>query len=93
MNSKPYDNPGINAFALSGPVYAAPRWRFWYVNWRGDDHEYVISVEGIELTSTPSEYAGWTVHGDVLYRDGQARDDTPRRSFLLEKIRDLEVVA
>ncbi len=102
MNSRPYNNPGINAFALSGPIYRAPRWRFRYTNWRGTEHEYVIDVEGVEAPRDFGTYTGekatgdrvWVVHGDVVTRDGDPRKSvvTRRRTFKLDELRNLDVL-
>jgi len=74
--------------------------KFKYTNWRGNDHEYVISPErgGLEqytATMTGRDGAAWMVSGDVVTRDGDVREgmgDNRRRSFELIKMRDIEEV-
>ena len=76
--------------------------KFKYVNWRGDDHEYVIEVEAVAYGKYDSAGAdrgnpeNWVIHGMVITRDGSSRPDmgpTRRRTFLLNKIRNPEEVA
>jgi len=76
--------------------------KFRYVNWRGDDHEYVIEVEAVAFGKYDSAGAGptvhtgnWVIHGAVLTRDGDTRPDlgnNRRRTFLISKIRNPEEV-
>lgn len=71
--------------------------KFTYVNWRGDEHEYVIKLESLEYghygehgsTGSVGEM-NWVLHGHVVTRDGDPRPDmgTRRRTFLLNKIQD-----
>ena len=73
---------------------------FRYKNWRNENHDYVISVE--EFALGPYDEGGthgnpndlqWVMHGNVVTRDGDARDKmgTRRRTFLLNKIHHLEL--
>lgn len=73
--------------------------KFKYTNWKGDDHEYVIQVESVEYghydgSGINADVRNWVLHGDVITRDGDSRDDmgTRRRTFLIEKIRDPEEI-
>lgn len=71
---------------------------FDYKNWHDKEHHYLIRVETVEHGPYDEKGAGpgkgpnWVVHGDVLMRDGDPRDDmepTRRRTFLLSKIKNL----
>ena len=70
--------------------------KFRYKNWRGDDHEYVIKID----KDAPMKYSnggngvnsGWQISGDCIERDGALREGTPRRSFRLLDMRDVEEV-
>lgn len=67
---------------------------FDYVNWRGDDHHYVIEPEGLTWEEYPGDVSpeGWFVHGMVVTRDGDPRKDmgpARRRSFRLVKMKNL----
>lgn len=77
---------------------------FDYVNWRGDDHRYVITVESFEfrpyLDSHQPDPAGtpqWVVHGHVITRDGDTRPELAghpgnrRRTFLMSIMRNVEL--
>jgi hypothetical protein len=75
--------------------------RFRYQNWRGEDHEYIVYPESFEFG--PYDESGkhgninpedktWVFHGNVLSRDGEQRVETPRRTFLLSKMREVERV-
>lgn len=73
---------------------------FDYVNWRGEDHHYLVEVEGVECG--PYDAGGthaahspddvhWVMNGIVVTRDGEVREtqDNGRRTFLLGKIRNI----
>lgn len=75
--------------------------RFRYVNWRGDEHEYVIDVESIEYGRYDAGGYGqgqrlqWVLNGFVVTRDGEERRDEKgnqmRRTFMLDGITDPEM--
>lgn len=77
--------------------------KFDYKNWRGDDHTYVIELnakdpfnltyKGESVRQHP-EHAkkGWHISGACISRDGELRDGSPRRSFLLKDMRNVEEV-
>lgn len=76
---------------------------FDYVNWRGDDHRYVLAVESFEFRSygqagiDPSAEPQWVLHGHIVSRDGDTRPelaDHPgnrRRTFLMSIMRNVEL--
>lgn len=75
--------------------------QFKYTNWREHEHTYRVVVESFEFgyyeaggVSTDGSEK-WVMHAQVVTRDGDFRQemDTRRRTFLLEGIRDLEVIA
>lgn len=69
--------------------------KFRYVNWRGRRHEYVVEPIGIELFERQGAGTHWTLHANVVTRDGDPRPEmgpTRRRSFMMTGIRDLEEV-
>ncbi|MES2866813.1 MAG: hypothetical protein V4703_08630 [Actinomycetota bacterium] len=75
--------------------------QFWYTNWHGALHQYVIKVEGAEYgyygaESGPDHPRRWLLHGETITRDGDSRLDMEggnrRRSFIMELIQDIEVV-
>lgn len=65
--------------------------RFRYRNWQKKVHDYVVRPEKVEYaeydeTGSTSNRGGernWVMHGACLERDGKARADEPRRTFLL----------
>jgi hypothetical protein len=80
--------------------------KFRYVNWRGDDHEYVIIPSHRGVKSPPGFHASPTsmshdtnhlmLSGDVVTRDGDPRPDMDatgrRRSFVIVNMREIEEV-
>lgn len=69
--------------------------KFRYVNWRGNDHEYVIEPEPVLTLDRHNDEEGpfWQIHGDVVTRDGDTRTEmmpTRRRSFKLVGMYDIE---
>lgn len=77
-----------------------PLLAFDYVNWRGDDHHYLIEPEGppsFELgpfVEGRPVYRAWCVSGSVIERDGVTRSaaGTNRRTFAVDKMRDVQEV-
>lgn len=68
------------------------RLKFQYLNWRGNEHKYVVDVE--ELTWGAPENR-WYLSGQVVTRDGDSREEmgpNRRRSFHVEKVLHPEVV-
>jgi hypothetical protein len=65
-----------------------PRLKFRYVNWRGDEHVYIIEPEE-KLSVTRGKLM---LSGQVVTRDGDERKDmgNRRRSFELTGLRDVE---
>lgn len=69
---------------------------FDYVNWKGEDHNYVIE----ECRYTPSypspvHEGHWVIHGDVVTRDGDTRPTmgpTRRRTFEILKMRNIKEI-
>lgn len=76
---------------------------FGYVNWRDEFHQYVVDVESFEFGEYgPQGKTGrdveprWVMNAHVVTRDGDSREDmgpTRRRTFLMEKMTDVERVA
>lgn len=75
------------------------RLRFKYINWRGDDHEYVIEpIDGSLVFLPPNDDRppAWAISGDLVTRDGNTRPelgDSRRRTFVLRAMRDIEEIA
>lgn len=77
--------------------------KFTYVNWREEEHVYVVIPEKLELgpyhphgiDSRPEATYVWALHGNVVTRDGDTRPTmgTRRRTFILEGIREPEWMA
>lgn len=69
---------------------------FDYVNWRGQDHHYVIVTESFVFGMYgEGVIPEWHLNGNVVTRDGDIRPEmgpTRRRSFLLHKMRNLRSV-
>lgn len=75
--------------------------KFQYVNWRGDEHEYVIRPQNIVFARYPATDEGeeeeqehWVLNGWIVTRDGDPRSELElegerRRSFILTEIRGL----
>lgn len=79
--------------------------QFRYINWRGEEHIYVIDVESIEFapygpaTDVDDIKPQWVMNGHVVTRDGKPRGPTHhdrnkerqanRRTFLIEKMEDV----
>lgn len=72
------------------------RLKFRYVNWRGDDHEYVIEKPELHPThKARGDGTYWMISGQVVTRDGADRPemgDSRRRTFELVKMREIEEV-
>ena len=66
--------------------------RFKYKNWKGIEHEYVMTPEpGLTYGSYGDEEAmTWLISGWVVSRDGVLRPG--RRTFKLVEMRDMELV-
>jgi hypothetical protein len=71
---------------------------FRYVNWRGEDHLYLVTPESVAYgvydgNGQPTGHIRcyrWVLHANVRQRDGDPRLEmgpTRRRTFLLEKIK------
>lgn len=66
--------------------------RFKYINWHGDEHEYVMTPEP-SLTYGAygwGDICHWLISGHVSHRDGVERPR--RRTFQLTGMRDIESV-
>jgi hypothetical protein len=73
--------------------------RFRYVNWKGVDYEYVVDPEGFQfgpfekggINSLPDAEHVWVMHGHVVTRNGDPREDlqTRRRTFILADMRGI----
>lgn len=77
--------------------------KFIYVNWSGEEHEYVIEPESLEykdihyIHPKTGEYHGehHVIHGMVVTRDGDPRPemgDNRRRSFIVAKMQVIREV-
>ncbi len=75
--------------------------QFRYTNWRGDEYEYVVEVESFQFGRFQKSGIGrepdprvWVLHGQVITRDGNERPEMNprRRTFLLDDVKDLEVI-
>lgn len=69
--------------------------KFRYVNWRGDDHEYVIEPKLDDRAAISYRDGHWCLSGMVVTRDGDPRPGmgpTRRRTFEIAKMRDIEEV-
>lgn len=66
--------------------------RFFYVNWKDEDHEYVITPTGAGLGIDEYNFGRPVLHGNVIFRDGQVRD-VGRRTFVLVKMRNVREAA
>lgn len=87
---------------ISGtPIKRGQLVQFDYVNWKTNDYHYVIEIESVEFgpygradpRDTDRSVWHWLLHGTVVTRDGDPRPEmgpTRRRSFIIERIRDLE---
>lgn len=73
---------------------------FTYVNWRGEEHGYVITVESFQFgpfdeDGTHENVAPWNktwvLNGHLITRDGEEHHVGDRRTFMLNKIRNLEI--
>lgn len=70
------------------------RIQFDYVNWKGEDHNYVVNVAGFEIQLagySGEDGARISMHAYPIMRDGLPRDSA-RRTFMAEKIRNLAIV-
>lgn len=72
---------------------------FHYVNWKDEPHDYVIDVESIERDvygpqgkTGPNKRPQWVMHGHVVRRDGEPREDNPRRTFLMDRMEDVKEI-
>lgn len=76
--------------------------RFVYINWRDEQHTYVVKPESIEFGPHDQHGSGaraeedynWVFHGEVVTRDGDTRPGmgTRRRTFLLDGMLNLEIL-
>jgi hypothetical protein len=71
--------------------------KFKYVNWRGEDHEYLLKPEPESLTVHANKQSHWTISGRVIERDGKPHPHSDgivrvRRTFELHKIRNLQEI-
>lgn len=74
---------------------------FDYVNWRGEDHNYVVDfAAGHNPGITQGSGDRVTLSGQVLLRDDKVRTEligtvhataAPRRSFDIEKMRNVRI--
>lgn len=62
--------------------------RFRYVNWKNDEHEYLVTPEDIVFGDyPPGEHEfHWFMNALVHEKDGSRRSKPLRRSFLLSKL-------
>ena len=72
------------------------RLRFRYWNWHGDDHQYVITPESMQLGSYDiggtheGKPLNFVMHGTVETRD--MRPHPGRRTFIVAKMREIEIL-
>lgn len=75
--------------------------QFRYKNWRDQDYDYVIEVESLQYGRFRKDGVGheldprvWVLHGQLITRDGDDRSEMNprRRTFLLDDIREFEVL-
>lgn len=69
--------------------------KFRYVNWKGNEHEYVIKPEilSLQFTRLQSDEEIWTISGTVVTRDGDPRTidmmGNRRRTFNITGLKDV----
>ena len=87
-------------FPASGPG-SFPRLKFRYWNWQGEDHEYVIIPESVEVGSYDisgkhgrARPLNVVLHGAVVTKDSRDRRDrgNQRRTFIVAKMREIEIL-
>lgn len=76
---------------------------FRYLNWRGDEHTYVLRIESIEFGyygghSEPGNEEEWLMSGLNISRDGESRKNSPtagwpRRTFRMSEMREVKKVS
>lgn len=67
--------------------------RFYYVNWKDEDHEYVIEPTGAGIAVDDYNFGRPVLHGNVVFKDGKPPDRQPtRRTFVLVKMRNVREV-
>jgi hypothetical protein len=72
---------------------AMPVWRFYYKNWRGENHVYKVQVQSVRYGEVgyPAPKKDWLLDATVVDRDSKYRPG--ERTFVLNNIRHVEVVS
>lgn len=75
--------------------------KFTYLNWKGDEHEYVIAPDGVGVNIEYHDHhaqgnyeSHWLISGLLVTRDGDPRHEmgNRRRSFVLTRMKSVEEV-